>query len=319
MSQAASSPLPLKGIAAVERATGISKDTLRIWERRYGFPQPLRDAQGERLYPEEQMHRLRLLKRLVDAGHRPGRVVGASPDAIEALLQQVVPPGKQPAKSEPAAGNEGDLQRMLDLLRSHDSEGFQRSLTQTLMRLGLRHFVLDLVAPLTQRVGEEWMHGRLEIFEEHLYTESLKQVMRQAIHAMPHAAQAQRPRVLMSTLPGEQHALGLLMAEALLTLEGAQCVSLGVQTPVPDLILAAAAHRADIVALSFAGMLPAAAVQEGLRELRRGLPPSCEIWAGGSAAALRRRALAPLGLRLVANLQDIAAEIGRWAALDRPA
>ncbi|RYD60733.1 MAG: MerR family transcriptional regulator, partial [Verrucomicrobiaceae bacterium] len=53
------------GIAAVERDTGISKETLRVWERRYGFPAPERDASGERLYPSEQVQRLRLVKRLL--------------------------------------------------------------------------------------------------------------------------------------------------------------------------------------------------------------------------------------------------------------
>ena len=48
-------------ISAVERDTGLSKDTLRVWERRYGFPNPVRDALGERLYPVEQVERLRLI------------------------------------------------------------------------------------------------------------------------------------------------------------------------------------------------------------------------------------------------------------------
>ena len=56
------------GIAAVERETGINKETLRVWERRYGFPAPWRDATGERLYPPEQVHKLRLVRRLMEAG-----------------------------------------------------------------------------------------------------------------------------------------------------------------------------------------------------------------------------------------------------------
>ena len=59
-------------IAAVERDTGLTKDTLRVWERRYGFPQPERDAHGERAYPLEQVEKLRIVKRLMDGGHRPG-------------------------------------------------------------------------------------------------------------------------------------------------------------------------------------------------------------------------------------------------------
>ena len=53
-------------ISAVERDTGLGKDTLRVWERRYAFPQPIRDAKGERLYTPEQVERLRLIKRLMD-------------------------------------------------------------------------------------------------------------------------------------------------------------------------------------------------------------------------------------------------------------
>ncbi|NBW47360.1 MAG: MerR family transcriptional regulator, partial [Betaproteobacteria bacterium] len=66
-----SDPSNALSIASVERDTGLSKDTLRVWERRYGFPQPTRDALGERAYPLEQVERLRLVKRLLDAGHRP--------------------------------------------------------------------------------------------------------------------------------------------------------------------------------------------------------------------------------------------------------
>ncbi|MCB1912570.1 MAG: MerR family transcriptional regulator, partial [Rhodocyclaceae bacterium] len=62
-------------IAAVERDTGLSKDTLRVWERRYGFPTPERDENGERLYPGDQLERLRLIKRLLDQGRRPAALM----------------------------------------------------------------------------------------------------------------------------------------------------------------------------------------------------------------------------------------------------
>ncbi|MFY9513094.1 MAG: MerR family transcriptional regulator, partial [Rubrivivax sp.] len=72
-------------IAAVERDTGLSKDTLRVWERRYGFPAPARDTLGERAYPLEQVEKLRIVKRLLDAGHRPGRVVPLPSNELQAL------------------------------------------------------------------------------------------------------------------------------------------------------------------------------------------------------------------------------------------
>ena len=58
-------------IAAVERDTGLSKDTLRVWERRYGFPKPRRDQHDERLYSLPDLEKLRLLRLLIDYGHRP--------------------------------------------------------------------------------------------------------------------------------------------------------------------------------------------------------------------------------------------------------
>jgi len=61
-------------IASVERDTGLSKDVLRMWERRYGFPNPARDSNGERLYPAAQVERLSMIKRLMDQGHRPGKL-----------------------------------------------------------------------------------------------------------------------------------------------------------------------------------------------------------------------------------------------------
>ena len=47
------------GIGAIAQEIGLTKDTLRVWERRYGFPQPMRSPGGERLYPQEQVTKLR--------------------------------------------------------------------------------------------------------------------------------------------------------------------------------------------------------------------------------------------------------------------
>ena len=74
------------GIAALERDIGVGKETLRVWERRYGFPQPLRDAFGERVYPADQVARLRLVKRLMDQGGRPGKLLAQPIEALNAQL-----------------------------------------------------------------------------------------------------------------------------------------------------------------------------------------------------------------------------------------
>ena len=61
-------------IGAVARLTGISPDTLRIWERRYDVVTPERTSTGDRLYSSEDITRLQLIKRLVDSGNGIGSV-----------------------------------------------------------------------------------------------------------------------------------------------------------------------------------------------------------------------------------------------------
>lgn len=305
----ATPPVGGMGIAAVERETGINKETLRVWERRYGFPAPWRDGSGERLYPPEQVQKLRLIRRLMDAGHRPGRVVGAPADTLAALLQPVVLP--LPTTTGPAEAPE--IAACTDLLKQHDIDGLRRTLSQAVLRRGLAGAVTEVFAPLTARIGELWMSGELQVFQEHIYSESLQLVLRQAIQALP-APAAGGPRVLLTTLPGESHVLGLLMAEALLTLEGAACLSLGAQTPLAQLAAAAQAHRADVVALSFSVHLANRVVQEGLTTLRALLPATMEIWAGGGSRTLRQ-AVSIEGVRCLDGLASIGPEVTRCREL----
>jgi DNA-binding transcriptional MerR regulator/methanogenic corrinoid protein MtbC1 len=294
-------------IAAVERDTGLSKDTLRVWERRYGFPVPGRDGIGERAYPLEQVEKLRIVKRLLDAGHRPGKIVPLPLAELQHLSDNTV---DQPTRSTDAATLQLDLRFFLDLLRRHDPFSLRHELTRLLSRLGIERFMAELVNPLNAAVGDAWIRGQLEIFEEHFYTETLQSVFRQAIGNLPQPSVAACPRVLLTTFPGEQHGLGLLMAEAVLTLEGCLCVPLGVQTPLWDIVLAAQAYKADVVALSFTGAMNPNQIVDGLAELRTKLPQRIAVWAGGTSPVLHRRRIE--GVDPFGSLQDIPGAVGRW-------
>jgi DNA-binding transcriptional MerR regulator/methylmalonyl-CoA mutase cobalamin-binding subunit len=271
---------PPLGISATERETGIGKDTLRVWERRYGFPRPDRDANGERLYPAEQVDRLRLVKRLMDQGHRPGRLMAASEEELQALCAPVA----APILAE--AVDEAMLRQLLALVKAHDVPELRSALNQAMLRQGLQGFVLNTLSALNHAVGEAWMRGEFEIFEEHLYTEQVQALLRQAIATLPSGTGS--PRILLTTVSEEQHGLGLLMAEALLALDGASCVSLGTQTPLFDIAMAARSQQADIVALSFSSAYPSRQIAPQLAQLRALLPETIELWAGGGGAGLAR-------------------------------
>jgi len=291
-------------ISAVEREAGLSKDVLRMWERRYGFPKPVRDDNGERRYSVAEVAKLRAIKRLMDVGLRPGKIIRHSLEELNALAE-----GKAVARRETAPlGAESEI---IDLLSSHDAPALQNTLANQLMRQGLQRFVLETATSLNHAVGEAWMRGDLAVFEEHLYTEQLQVALRTGINAFPR--QTGMPKVLLTTFPGEQHGLGLLMVEALLVPEGAQCISLGPQTPIEDIRRAALAHDVQVVALSFSGAFPVRQAGDGLAALRRQLPPTVAIWAGGEMTRRIRKTLP--GVLLVADIGGTVAALKAWRAL----
>lgn len=306
---APASPLSLT-IAAVERDTRIGKDTLRVWERRYGFPQPSRDANGERLYPPDQVERLRHVKRMLDAGHRPGRIVNLSLDELQRLGE-----GSPATRASTDERDDTEVRRLLSLLRAHDLSALRRALSQALLRAGLERFVIELAMPLVAEVGQAWARGQLEVFEEHLCSEALETVLRAAMSASPETSPASRPRVVLTTFPFEAHGLGLLMADALFLVHGCATMNLGRQTPLHDLLLASQAHATDIVALSFSAASNPNQAADSLAELRSRLPAEVEVWAGSPLAALHRRAVD--GVLLISSLDAIGPEIERWKATRR--
>ena len=68
---------PRYPIRAVSKLTGIGIDTLRAWERRHGAVTPLRDGRG-RMYTNDDIARLRLLRSAVEEGHSIGRLAELS-------------------------------------------------------------------------------------------------------------------------------------------------------------------------------------------------------------------------------------------------
>jgi methanogenic corrinoid protein MtbC1 len=293
-------------ISAVERETGLSKDVLRKWETRYGFPVPERDGSGERLYPADQVARLRLIKRLLDSGMRPSRVVTQRPEVLNELA------GRRGFVS--GAGDEDRFGRgFVNALRAHDAPMLRQSLNRLLREEGLRPFVQEKLAALIRLVGEAWARGELDIHQEHLFSEIVQNVLRGVIDELNDPSG--QPRMLITTLPGEPHGLGLLMVAALASLETAYCLSLGTQTPILDIRGAVQARSIDVVALSFSVNFPARAVSPALTQLKEVLPEDVELWVGGEGAV--RWARPDDGIVVLESLSKIQGAIAGWRS-DHP-
>lgn len=276
-------------IGTVERNTGIGRDTLRIWERRYGFPTPVRNDKGQRVYSGEQVHRLQRIRRLLDQGLRPGKVVPLDEKALDKLAESLPEASLSPQEIEPAHAE------LIALASSGDIPALTAALEQALARDGLRSFVLDTFAPLNRVVGELWAGGRLQIFEEHILTRHLVHFLDVAMSRV--GRPPGDPQVLLATLPGEQHALGLLMVEALLIHAGRATLNLGTDVPLDQIIAAAERSKVSTVALSFSACYPRNSIRNDLEELASRLPQGVHIWIGGEGARRMRRLPSSVGNR----------------------
>jgi DNA-binding transcriptional MerR regulator/methylmalonyl-CoA mutase cobalamin-binding subunit len=301
-------------IGEVERETGLGKDTLRVWERRYGFPVPQRDALGERSYPEDQLHRLRLIKRLLDAGQRPGKVVPLSPQALQTQLDDVADADR---KSQSANQHETLLNdpehEWLQWLSQDKTHLIKQALQQKILRSGLGPVVDQWVAPLCGWVGLAWMRGQISVYQEHLFTETLQSVLREAIASVDSAGHGlqRQPRVLLTTTPNELHGLGLLMAECHFALESCERFVLGTSTPISDIVQAVKQLKIDVLALSFSPYASRKDVVENLQQLREQLSEEVDIWVGGTAAHANRRAL-PERVVVMRKAGDVSAQVQAW-------
>ena len=274
-------------ISDVSRIAGIPKDLLRMWERRYGYPKPARDDNGDRIYSNEELDKLIAIRHLQEQGKRPGKLMALDLPQLRSMMQ--------------TPKVELDTDQLVALLESDDPLALRGWLQNQLVALGLRAFIHNVMAPATLALGEAWADGKLEIYQEHLYTELMKSLIRQAL--VEHYRDGGRPKVMLTTMQGEAHSLGLLMVEALLRTGGAEVIPFGTEMPIRDIRKAAVSHAVDVIALSFSCNFRSDEAIAMLTGLRQRIDPRIRIWVGG--AAFPAEVNMPEGVELIGSLHDL--------------
>lgn len=99
MTETRTDPQGAYRIGAVARLTGISPDTLRIWERRYDIVDPRRTPKGGRLYSQQDVTRLTMIKTLVDQGYAISTVANLPVEELNRRLNSAQPANLPPMGS----------------------------------------------------------------------------------------------------------------------------------------------------------------------------------------------------------------------------
>jgi methanogenic corrinoid protein MtbC1 len=274
-------------IGALSRATGISIETLRTWERRYGFPIPERKPSGHRVYPVSSVPRLRRVAEALGRGHRAAEVVGTSDAELAELLRATTPslPGLPLAERKRGTGPE-------DLLKSVEAFDANKLTWQLLTDwavLGPVEFLTGRVAPLIRAVGESWETGRLEVRHEHFLSERVGDLLRTL--RLQFEERAAGPLVVVTSLPGESHGLGLQMAALLLAVAGCRILFLGTEVPVEQVARLARDMNARAVAVSVSIATRGKTTTAHLNRLRALLPRRVRVLVGGDGASRPRPGL----------------------------
>jgi DNA-binding transcriptional MerR regulator/methylmalonyl-CoA mutase cobalamin-binding subunit len=269
-------------ISVVASRTGLSRDVIRIWERRYGAVAPSRSAGHQRLYTDADIRRLRLLAAATRHGRNISLVATLSDEELARLATE-----DDTAHASVALDSAPSLERVVAAARvpvaALDAPALDGQLRRVIAREGMGWFLDPFVPALMRNIGDAWVAGELSIAEEHLASRVVKALILETVRTAPMPAGA--PRVLVATPSGDLHAVGAAMVAATATIEGWAVTYLGVDVPAADIVRAAASCGARIVALSavYSGDTPRLTAE--LRAVREQLPASVPLVLGGAAAA----------------------------------
>ncbi len=286
-------------IRVTSRLTAIELDTLRMWERRYGFPRPMRTSGGSRVYTEADVEALKLIRRAIEQGYRPGEIVGKPAEELAQLIRVT---SQAPARTASATPT---IASLLAILLRDDLGALQAELRQATVVLGPKRFLVEVAHPLSVRVGDLWAEGKLEVRHEHVLSECLSAQLRVLMSA--YEGRPESPRVLLSTLPNERHGLGLEMIQVYLAVSQVTPILLGVDTPPEQIVRAVRGHEADALGVLVTHASDLGATSKHLRWMLRELPRRVGIWIGGAGG--RDLELRDDSLRIVSTWAELDAAI----------
>lgn len=260
-------------IKTVTTLTGISSETLRAWERRYGTVTPVRDAKGRRLYSQEDVERLALLANATQQGFTISKIAGLAKAELLTLINDA-----------PHTINQAPFFiQVVDALIQYRMEHCETLLKRALVSMDPLSYARDILQPTLQKVGDLWHEGKITITQEHLFSACVKRIILSLVNNMQ-SYSGPNPRFLFATLSGESHEFGILLPCLLATSQQCSSYYVGPDLPWDDLVRAADQLRPSVIVLSAINTPPPPDMRDSLANMANTLPPAIQLWLGGPGA-----------------------------------
>ncbi len=292
-------------IRVASQRTGLSGHVIRIWEKRYGAVEPARTESKRRLYSDQEVARLRLLKEVTQSGHSIGTVARLSEDQLRKLLSETTVRLLPSSASEVHRTDQEWIASCMRFVKSLDQDGLTHELRDAFLEFGHQGFLVRIAAPLAQALGTAWQQGEITAAHEHFASAHLKHFLNdRSRYASPHPA---APSILIGTPSGQIHELGATIAAAAAANAGWKTLYLGTNLPAAEMASAAIQNKCCAVALSVVYPEADPQVSSELTALRRYLPPSIKIVVGGRAARSYSDVLTEIQAHQVEDLTEFCA------------
>jgi MerR family transcriptional regulator, light-induced transcriptional regulator len=299
-------------IQIASQRSGVSAHVIRIWERRYQALVPDRTGTNRRMYSEEEVQRLKMLRELTEKGHRIGGLAELPTEKLASLLQaerseSVGPAGPErlfAVDASPALETTGDyVNACLAAAQGFDGERLRRLLQRARLQFGQRGMLRLVVAPLIGMMGQAWQEGVLRPGQEHLGTAIIRELLLTPVPGSQTAVEA--PELVVATPSGEVHELGALLVVASARDLGWHVTYLGPNLPAEEIAHCARTRGARAVAVSVVYPDHSTQVLQQLRELRKLLPEGIAMLVGGRTAAGYRERCEGLRVEWVESFEGL--------------
>ncbi len=256
----------------VARLTGLTADTIRVWERRYNAVEPDRTEGNKRRYSGAQVRRLVLLRRATELGHSIGQVARLRDDELRRLIGETGPDIGSKVSLYAAI-----VEDYLEAIFEYDVQRAESILTRTAAILPPMTLTLEVIVPLMRRVGDAWSSDQLRISHEHIISGQLRSLLGTLMrHADPVSG---APRIIVATPSNHLHEFGAIIGAFMAASRGFEPIYLGTHMPFDDIAEAAEQSGAALILLSIARDC-----EQGERETLKagidGLAKGHEVWLG---------------------------------------
>ena len=247
-------------IHRVAKLVGLSKDVIRVWERRHGLLKPLRSANRYREYTDEDVALLRFLKEELDRGQTIGALAIEGRDALLQRMRMSSAPIGLELKPHHQL-----LDELESLLEPLDKARFEQKLNGAVAVIPFEEAVQRILLPLQRRVGELWHDGKLTVAVEHYVTKLIQQKLFSVMNQLP--INELGPRIVVACPEGESHEVGAQAVAYLAAVRGCHVYYLGPNLPARELAVFCERVRPELVLLSLTEITSDHATRRLLDEL----------------------------------------------------